>query len=64
MIIELSGVPFGPKLYARFHNQTSAQRKFDFKLHVWFQIKFHGTKFTSIFIQHKYFIDPVYWAGL
>ena len=39
MVIELSGVQFGLKLYAWFQNQMSAQRKFDLKSQVWFQTK-------------------------
>jgi len=39
MVIELSGVQFGLKSYAWFQNQTSAQRKFDFKSQVWFRTK-------------------------
>jgi len=34
MVIELSGVQFGLKSYARFQNQTSAQREFDLKSQV------------------------------
>ena len=34
MIIELSGVQFGLKSYARFQNLTSAQREFDLKSQV------------------------------
>ena len=34
MVIELSGVQFGLKSYARFQNQTSAQRGFDLKSQV------------------------------
>ena len=39
MVIELSGVQFGLKLYAWFQNWTSAQREFDLKSQVWFQTK-------------------------
>ena len=34
MVIELSGVQFGLKLYAGFQNRTSAQREFDLKSQV------------------------------
>ena len=39
MVIELSGVQFGLKLYVWFQNRTSAQREFDLKSQVWFQTK-------------------------
>ena len=39
MVIELSGVQFGPKSYAWFQNWMSAQREFDLKLQVWFHTK-------------------------
>jgi len=39
MVIELSGVQFGHKLYAWFQNQTSTQREFDLKSQVWLQTK-------------------------
>ena len=39
MVIELSGVQFGLKLYAWFQNQTSTQCEFDLKSQVWFQTK-------------------------
>ena len=44
MVIELSGVQFGLKLYAWFQNRTSAQRKFDLKSRVWFQTKIARNK--------------------
>ena len=34
MVMELSGVQFGLKSYARFQNQTSTQREFDLKSQV------------------------------
>ena len=49
MVIELSGVQFGLKLYAWFQNWTSAQREFDLKSQVWFQTnewKLHDPKFN------------------
>ena len=39
MVIELSGVQFGLRLYAWFQNRTSAQREFDSKSEVWFETK-------------------------
>ena len=45
-VIELSGVQFGPKLYAWFQNQTNAQHEFDLKSQVWFQTELHDTKFN------------------
>ena len=39
MVIELSGVQFGLKLYVWFQNRTSAQGEFDLKSQVWFQTK-------------------------
>ena len=39
MVIELSGVQFGLKLYVWFQNRTSWQREFDLKSQVWFQTK-------------------------
>ena len=39
MVIELSGVQFGLRLYAWFQNRTSAQREFDLKSEVWFETK-------------------------
>ena len=39
MLIELSGVQFGPKSYVWFQNRTSTQRDFDLKSQVWFQTK-------------------------
>ena len=44
MVIELSGVQFGLKSYARFQNQTSAQHEFNLKSQV------HDTKFIYKFI--------------
>ena len=44
MVIELSGVQFGLKSYARFQNQTSAQHEFNLKSQV------HDTKFIYNFI--------------
>ena len=79
MGIELGGVQFGLKSFVWFHNQKSAQRGFDLKLHVW--PKLHDTKFNNHFITsilksknsitqynffslYKYLTDLVYWAGL
>jgi len=39
MVIELSGVQFGLKSYARFQNRASALREFDLESQVGFQIK-------------------------
>ena len=39
MVIELSGVQFGLKSYARFQNLTSVQREFYLKSQVLFQTK-------------------------
>ena len=44
MVIELSGVQFGLKLYVWFQNRTSAQREFDLKSQVWFQTKIARTE--------------------
>ena len=44
MVIELSGVQFGLKSYARFQNQTSAQHEFNLKSQV------HDAKFIYNFI--------------
>ena len=49
MVIELSGVQFGLKLYAWFQNRTSAQREFDLKYD--FRPKLHDTKFNYHFIR-------------
>ena len=55
MVIELSGVQFGLKSYALFQNRASAQRKFDLKSHVWFQIKIerHEVQLPLFYIHFK-----------
>ena len=69
MVIELSGVQFGLKLYAWFQN-GSAQREFDLKSQVWFQTKiaWHEVQLPLYYIHFeiaqiqdlvKYFIDAV-----
>ena len=47
MVIEVSGVQFGQKPYARFLNQTSTQRKFDLKSKI---AQLHDPKFNCHFI--------------
>ena len=48
MVIELRGVQFGLKSYARFQNRMSEQREFDLNSHVWFQTKFNRHFIRSI----------------
>ena len=69
----MSGVQFGPKWYALFKNQTSAQHEFDLKSQVWFQTKIAWLKVQLLFCYitkfsgsdtgfpslYKYFVDPV-----
>ena len=76
MVIELSGVQFGPKSYAWFQNRTNARRKFDLKSQVWFQtnIARHEVQLPLYYIHFE--IAPIqdlassnilliqYWAGL
>ena len=76
MVIELSGVQFGLKLYAWFKNRTSAQRKFDLKLQVWFQTKIarHEVQLPLYYIHFEIteiqdlvssnILLMQYWAGL
>ena len=52
MVIELSGVQFGVKLYAWFENQISAQRDYFYlKSQVWFQTKIARPKSSCHFIR-------------
>ena len=76
MVIELSGVQFGLKLYAWFQNQMSAQRKFDLKSQVWFQTKItqHEVQLPLYYIHFEIaqiqdlvssnILLMQYWAGL
>ena len=49
MVIAMSGVQFGLKLYALFQNQTSTKREFDLKSQVWLQTQLHNPKFNYHF---------------
>ena len=76
MVIELSGVQFGLKSYARFQNWTSTQREFDLKSQVWFQTKIarHKVQLPLYYIHFEIaqiqdlvssnILLKQYWAGL
>ena len=76
MVIELSGVQFGPKSYAWFQNRSSALREFDLKSQVWFQTKIarHEVQLPLYYIHFEIaqiqdlvtsnILLMQYWAGL
>ena len=76
MVIELSGVQFGLKLYVWFQNRTRAAHLFDLKSQVWFQTKIarHEVQLPLYYIHFEIaqiqdlissnIVLMQYWAGL